>query len=182
MTNRREFVLTSLGLWQAAALQAQHHHEAALQTAADYRFTFLNPAMRQTLRVAMDLMIPADERSGGALAAKTDEYVDFILAHADPKLQETWREGLARLAKAKNADEFLSVQARKEFSPETDDEAFFVLLKQAVTAGFYTSAEGIENELGYQGMTFALEFAGCTHSEHQAPGDWKPWLRQRSDG
>jgi hypothetical protein len=167
VSTRREFVLASLALWDAATVTAQMHpHTATVEGLGLHNYTFLTPDMRETLRRAMAIMIPADERSGGALAAKVDEYVDFILANADGKLQQTWRAGLARLGEAKDMDAFLSLQARNEFSPETEDESFFILLKQAITAGFYTSAEGINRELGYQGMTFALDFEGCTHTEH----------------
>jgi hypothetical protein len=186
MTTRREFVLASLALWDAALARAQEHRHAAATTgsAADlpYRFTFLTAGERATLRQAMALLIPADERSGGAVGAKVDEYVDFVMTHADAGLQQTWRGGLARMAQAKDMDAFLAVQARREFSPQTEDEAFFGILKDVVCEGFYTSAEGVENELGYRGMTFAVEFDGCTHDAHVAPANWQPELRQKNKG
>lgn len=181
MMTRREFVAASLALWDAALARAQeHHHAPAANSAEPHNFTFLTPAMRNTLRAAMAILIPADQRSAGAVGAQVDEYLDFVMTHADAGLQQTWRAGLARLAQAKDIDGFLALQAPHEFSPQTEDEAFFVLLKQAVTEGFYTSAEGIEKELGYQGMTFALEFEGCTHSAHPRPVNWLPLLRQKA--
>jgi len=133
----------------------------------------------------MSRIIPADDRSAGAVGAKVDEYIDFILSHADPALQETWRGGLDRYGRATaglNAEEidaFLAKHARHEFAPVDEDEQFFVLLKAAVTQGFYTSQEGIENELGYKGMSFLLDFPGCTHTAHEVPPAYKPALRQR---
>ena len=80
---------------------------------------------------------------------------------------------------ALEAEALLREAARAEFDPVTDDQEFFVLLKSAVVEGFYTSEEGIEKELGYQGMTFALEFPGCLHDNHPRPVDFQPALRQR---
>jgi hypothetical protein len=127
--------------------------------------------------------VPADERSSGAIGAKVDEYIDFVLQHADATFQTAWREGLDRFGEAIGSkaapaiDAFLAEQARGEFSPRTDDERFFVYLKTAVAEGFYTSQEGIVKELGYKGMSFEMDFPGCTHAEHEAPADYRPLLR-----
>jgi gluconate 2-dehydrogenase gamma chain len=186
--SRREFLATAAALWSAAALRAQQHqHAHPSNKKALYRFAFLNAAERRTLRVLMDRIVPADDRSSGALGACVDEYVDFILVHADPPLQETWRKGLKGYGEAiagsslDQVDRFLEQQARNEFSPATDDEAFFVLLKAAVTEGFYTSEQGIVNELGYKGLTFALDFDGCPHASHHIPDGWHPLLRDRKE-
>ena len=54
------------------------------------------------------------------------------------------------------------------------------MLKGAVAEGFYTSREGIQRELGYQGLGFLREFPGCAHDTHEAPADYKPRLMARS--
>jgi hypothetical protein len=186
--SRREFLATAAALWSAAVLRAQQHqHAHPSNKKAPYTFGFLDANERRTLRGLMDRIVPADDRSSGAVGACVDEYVDFILVHADPPLQETWSKGLKGYGEAiagNNLDEvdrFLEQQARNEFSPATDNEAFFVLLKAAVTEGFYTSEQGIVNELGYKGLTFALDFEGCTHSSHHVPDGWHPMLRSRKE-
>ena len=178
LQSRREFVSAAAALWSTAALRAQQHQHAHPSSGkAPYKFSFFDAGERRTLRVLMDRIVPADERSSGALGACVDEYVDFILLHADAPLQETWHKGLERYGEAiagkslDQVDQFLEQQARNEFSPATDEEAFFVLLKAAVNEGFYTSEEGIVNELGYKGMAFALDFQGCTHASHPIPKD-----------
>ncbi|MGI8962268.1 MAG: gluconate 2-dehydrogenase subunit 3 family protein [Bryobacteraceae bacterium] len=186
--SRREFLATAAALWSAAALRAQQHqHAHPSNEKALYTFAFLNGGERRTLRVLMDRIVPADDRSSGALGAYVDEYIDFILLHADASLQETWRKGLKGHGEAivgksgHEVDTFLEQQAQNEFSPASDDEAFFILLKSAVTEGFYTSEQGINNELGYKGMTFVLDFQGCTHASHRTPEGWHPMLRDRKE-
>jgi len=186
--SRREFLATAAALWSAAVLRAQQHqHEHPSGQRSPYEFAFLDGEERRALRVLMERIVPADSRSSGAIGACVDEYVDFILLHADFPLQQTWRKGLKRYAGAIAAstpdqvDTFLQEQARNEFAPATDDEAFFVLLKSAVTEGFYSSKEGILNELGYKGMAFVLDFEGCTHATHDVPEGWHPMLRERKE-
>jgi hypothetical protein len=186
--SRREFLREAAALWAAAALRAHEHQHAESATERTvYKFGFLDGQERKTLRRLMDRIVPADDRSSGALGACVDEYVDFILVHADAPLQETWRKGLKGYGEAiagsgpNDVDRFLAQQARNEFSPTSDDETFFILLKAAVTEGFYSSKEGIVDELGYKGMAFVLEFEGCTHASHRVPEGWRPMLRDRKE-
>ncbi len=179
-------MLATAALWQAAVLRAQEHSHSSepAHEATPYNFVFFKEDQKETLRLLMAQLIPADERSPGAEGAKVDEYIDFVLLHADPQVQKTWSTGLARYRAAtagKSAAEvhsFLEKQALQEFAPASDDETFFVILKAVVTEGFYTSAAGINQELGYKGLTFLMDFKGCTHSSHHAPEDWHPILRQ----
>jgi len=186
--SRRELLASAAGLWAAAVLRAQEqHHMEAADERRPYKFAFLNAEERNTLRTFMGRLIPADDRSSGAIGAGVDEYVDFILGYADAQLQEAWRRGLKRYGEAaagsspNEVDRFLENQARNEFAAATDDETFFVLLKAAVTEGFYTSKEGIVNELGYKGMAFVLDFEGCTHVSHHVPEGWHSRLRARKE-
>lgn len=189
LTDRRSFLLQAAALWQTATvLSAQHIHSVPAAKTIPYQFRFLSTDERTTLRIVMARIAPADEHSGGAEGAHVDEYIDFILSHADSELQAIWHSGLKRYASAiptkspAAVDAFLTKQALKEFAPQTEDEIFFMLLKTAVVEGFYTSEEGIKNELGYQGMGFVLDWQGCTHEHHQAPADWQPLLKTRSGG
>ncbi len=179
-------MLATAALWQAAVLRA-HEHSHILEPAHSpeaYKFSFFDEDQKGTLRSLMARMIPADERSTGATGAKVDEYIDFILVHADPQVQKTWKQGLASYRastggkSAAEVDSFLEKQAAHEFAPTNDDETFFVIMKAVITEGFYTSAVGINQELGYKGMTFLMDFPGCTHSGHHAPEGWHPILQQ----
>ena len=185
MTTRRDFIAVAALAWsraaEAAFAPAHAHTRASLLAAGVPGAHFLSDDERATLRSLASVLIPADERSGGAAAARVDEYIDLVLGHAEPSLRARWRAGLARHAGlgGAEAEALLREAARAEFDPKTDDEEFFVLLKNAVVEGFDTSEEGIEKELGYQGMSFALEFPGCQHESHPRPADFQPALRQR---
>jgi hypothetical protein len=182
--SRRQFFLSAIGMWQTASFLAQK--QAPLRSSSSRAPSFLDDSGRKILRRLMSRIIPADERSGGASSARVDEYIDFVLTHADPALQNVWRKGLddygmaIESASDTGIDAFLAHQAQNEFSPTNMREQFFVHLKTAVTEGFYTSQEAISKELGYQGMTFQMDFIGCTHPDHKAPPDYKPLLRQKA--
>lgn len=187
--DRRTFLLQSVALWQAAAtLSAQHVHRAPATVSAPYQFLFLKPTERATVQAFAARIVPADERSGGAVAARVEEYIDFVLAHADANLKRTWHRGLAQYGAAVPAktpealDAFLARQCEREFAPQSEEQIFFVLLKKAVVEGFYTSEEGINKELGYKGMGFILDWQGCTHAHHEAPAGWQPSLRVPETG
>jgi hypothetical protein len=181
--SRREFLAVA-ALWSQAVAAAQHNHQAAqtASTKAAYNFVFFQPAERQTLNRLAAILIPADERSGGATAAHVDEYIDFVLSHGNADLQKRWRDGLRAFAKLDEAgsEKRLRELAANEFAPKSPDDQFFILLKGAVAEGFYTSEEGIRKELGYQGLGFLREFPGCTHESHAIPEGYQPRLKMRT--
>ena len=181
-TSRRD-LLALAGLWTQALTAAQsHQHAATPSSQAAYTLRFLSKPERDTLVSAAAILIPAGDRSGGAAAARVDEYIDFVLSHAPAELQTRWREGLAVLTRVEAGARQTTLRswAQNEFAPQTRDEEFFVLLKGAVTEAFYTSEEGIRKELGYQGLGFVREFPGCTHETHRAPANYTARLRARS--
>ena len=170
------------GLWAKALEAAQtHDHLIILAPGKSYTFRFLTAAQVQTLQSLAGLLIPADSRSAGAKGARVEEYIDYVLSYAPAELQRRWRDGLARYAglEAAEQDRRLASVARNEFAPRSRDEQFFVMLKGAVIEGFYTSQEGIQRELGYQGLAFLREFPGCSHDTHEAPEDYQPRLMSR---
>jgi hypothetical protein len=167
MATRRTFLQLATAWWSAAALQAQQQPA-----------TFLNPTELETLRRLTNILIPADERSGGANAAKVELYIDGVLAHANPALQKTWRAGIKRFEKADEPK--LQKIAANELTPRTQDERFFVLLKDATVEGFYTSQEGILKELGYRGYSHLREFPAADMSLVKVPPGYHARLRERS--
>ncbi|MCX6594686.1 MAG: gluconate 2-dehydrogenase subunit 3 family protein [Acidobacteria bacterium] len=172
---RRDFFF----LWAQAALAA-HQHSGTQASSSPYPFKFFTPPEREVLRRAAAAIVPADERSGGAAAARVEEYIDFIVFHGAPPLQQAWRSGLAKLAPAKDVNATLLKWCRNEFRPRTADERFFVLLKGAVTEAFYTSEEGISKELGYQGMGFLMEFPDFSKDKAERPANYRPLLQAHS--
>src|SRR6266849_10352603 len=55
----------------------------------------LSPAQYATVEALTEAIIPADEHSPGAKAARVADYMDLLLSEADPPLRQRWLEGLA---------------------------------------------------------------------------------------
>lgn len=127
-----------------------------------------------------EVILPADEHSPGAQAAKVARYIDVVVADGNRATQDVWRSGLRAVdgatrrrfkrnfvqCDAGQQDEVVAQMSRKEEDPEGDADRFFVLVKRATIDGYYTSRVGIHEDLGYQGNTAVDEFPGCTHEEH----------------
>jgi hypothetical protein len=143
---------------------------------------FFSQAQLNQIAALAETIIPTDDHSPGARAARTHEFIDDIVAISDQKTKDLWSQGLAALEKmvrseyGKNFEDCDAVQriamlenlAVNEEHPETLEEKFFVAAKRATVDGYYTSAIGIHQDLQYQGNTALAEFPGCTHEEHQA--------------
>jgi hypothetical protein len=57
----------------------------------------LTPAQYVTVERFVEAIIPTDERSPGAKDARVADYMDLLLAEADPALKQEWLAGLAAL-------------------------------------------------------------------------------------
>lgn len=132
-----------------------------------------------TVRVLVDLILPADERSGSATQAGVPEFMDFIMLD-QPGRQTAMRGGLA----------WIDVQCRQRFGqPLTGctepqrrallDEiawprkappalahgvAFFNSFRDLTASGFYSSAMGIA-DVQYLGNTVVPEWTGCPDAQ-----------------
>jgi hypothetical protein len=143
--------------------------------AAQPQTTFFTPAELALVEELSEMIVPADEHSPGAKAARVAAYIDARLAEAwDPADKATWRDGLAlvdRLSRDTNGKPFLESSpaerlslltriAQNEQKPEKPEEHFFVELKGRVVRAYYTSEIGIKQELEYKGNTYLAEFVG----------------------
>jgi hypothetical protein len=142
--------------------------EGAAWTAANYQPAFFTAAEVELLDQAMEMIIPADEHSGGAHAAKVAFFADRLVSTGSDAGRTEWRDGLRLLndeaAKSSLANA-LALAARGEANPQTDLERFFVTLKQMTANGYYSSEIGIHQDLQYQGNTYVAEFPGCTDAQ-----------------
>lgn len=127
-----------------------------------------------------ELIIPTDDHSPGARAAKCADYIDARLAES-PELEtkQQWRDGLKRINQLsvemhkqpflKSSPEqriaLLTRIAANEADPKTPEEKFFGELKSRVAHAYYTSKIGIHQELEYKGNTYLREFAGVDVSQ-----------------
>jgi len=124
-----------------------------------------------------DAIIPADEKSGGAIEAGAPEFIDLLSSEnkeyqldlgggimwldgycsdrfGNPYLSSTGEQKtqvLDLIAYRKNAEDDPSL---------SQGVGFFAFLRKLTTDGFYSSEIGI-NDLEYIGNTFVREFPGC---------------------
>jgi hypothetical protein len=142
------------------------HAQAGESAAAAGRF--FSAGEMALLDEVTELIIPADEHSGGARAAQVAAYIDGRLADYDPAIpalreaREAWKAGLAGLLEIPPGERLAALErlAAKERDPETDAERFFVELKSWTAQGYYSSRIGLHDELEYKGNTLLEEFVG----------------------
>ena len=162
---------SSVGLPDAVAGQARTGAAPA---------TFFTRAELALVDELSELIIPTDDHSPGARAAKVAGYIDRRLAEAiEGADRTTWRAGLRRvdeLSRTATGRRFLQsspeqrlallqTMAARESKPEQPEEQFFVELKSRVVQAYYTSEIGIKQELDYRGNTYQAEFAGVDVSQ-----------------
>ena len=122
-----------------------------------------------------EIIIPADEHSPGARAARVAAYLDRRLAEAwEDSARTAWQSGLAlveRLSREMHGKTFrdssmservavLTRMAQNEGKPQRPEEVFFAELKSKVVHAYYTSEIGIKQEMEYKGNTYLTEFVG----------------------
>lgn len=161
---------------QAVAVRQQ----AAAEPSVGLRF-FTAPQHRTVDRLT-ELMIPADDHSPGASAAKVADFIDYLLSGTDNREKLIWRNGLTALDRrtaarwgrpfadctADRQTALLTEIAADEDTARSSLERLFVRLKERTIQGYYTSEIGIHQELRYKGNQYLGEFLGCTHPEHLA--------------
>jgi gluconate 2-dehydrogenase gamma chain len=171
-------VAASFALTDAEAQEAHHLAEAARQTARKtgvaFAPKFFTKAEYQTVRVLSDLIIPADERSGGAIDAGVPEFMDFTMID-QPARQVAMRGGLAWLdlecqrrfdktfvgATDAQRQAVLRDLASAEPRPGlTHGQAFFRSFRDLTATGFWTTKMGFD-DLGYIGNTVVPKWDGC---------------------
>jgi hypothetical protein len=188
--NRREAlkgIATSIGvgaslpiLGQRVLAEEEHKHNHAPAKTKQAKATapkFFTAAEMAALGEISELIIPADERSGGAKAAGVPAFIDLMISESPAEQKKTWRDGLAAMdakaggsfAKASKDQQIavLTEISKNEMKPSTVEEKFFKSVKNMTIDGYYTSKIGIHDELKYKGNTYLKEFKGCTHPEHQ---------------
>lgn len=136
---------------------------------------FFTPHEWDTVRVLVDLVIPADARSGSATEAGVPEFMDFIVAEST-SMPTPMRGGLAwidlesRRRFAKTFVEATDVERRAVLDdiawparakPEhAHGAAFFTSFRDLTASGFFSSKMGVA-DVGYIGNTSVPEWRGC---------------------
>lgn len=156
------------GAESAVPQQAQGALTPSIRPAPPTEIDFFTDHELDTVRVLVDIIIPADERSGSATDAGVPEFIHFTVVDR-PTLQTPVRGGLA----------WLDVQCQRRFNktfvasteaerlavvediawPEQADSsmahgvAFFNRMRDLTAMGFFSSKMGVD-DLQYMGNTF----------------------------
>jgi hypothetical protein len=160
---------------EAEAFEASRLARQAREGGAAFAPQFFTAAEYAAVVALADLIIPADERSGGASEAGVPEFIDFMMVD-QPARQIPMRGGLAwldqecnaRFAKtfvaAADADRRQVLDDISGLVPARDDQshgvAFFRSFRDLTATGFWTSRIGIA-DLQYMGNTLVPEWNGC---------------------
>jgi len=171
-------ILTTAGAGVVTPAIAQHIHSALANektTApkADYKPKYFTTREYQMVRRLSDLIIPADEHSGGALESGAAEFIDFLcgqnhdlaeiytggLAWIDDEMKRRYSLGFLE-AKPDQQTALLDLIAyRKNDAPQiAPGVRFFVWLRNMVVDAFYTSPVGVK-DLGFMGNTAIGHFS-----------------------
>jgi hypothetical protein len=148
---------------------------AAATNGTQFDPAFFTPHEYRTVRLLVDIILPADERSGSATEAGVPEFMDFIVADQSGR-QTAMRGGLAWLdvqsLRRHNATFFDSTEEERyalldeiawpdKARPEmSHGVAFFNSFRDLTASGFFSSRMGVD-DLRYQGNTFVADWNGC---------------------
>jgi hypothetical protein len=137
---------------------------------------FFTPAQHALVDELSETIIPADNHSGGAKAAKVADYIDqFLRQSFDDNQKALWRDGLRLvdvMSRHYNGKSFvdatpedriavLTVLSDHEQMTDLPEVRFFIELKRLTVRAYYTSKIGIHDELEYKGNRINQEFIGC---------------------
>lgn len=164
--SRRELIENTAAVLLATPLL---HAVPAMVRPAGAAPKFFTPAEYALVDQLTEMIIPADNASGGARAAGVAAYIDARLAESLEKdWQAEWRTGLAAvddLARSVAGKPFmeatppqrlavLTQMAAHESSPQAPAERFFLELKRQTVRVYYTSQIGIHDDQQYKGNVY----------------------------
>jgi hypothetical protein len=167
--------LGDAGIIERAARAAQRAVAQQAATGIAYVPDFFTPEEWRVVRVLVDLIIPADARSGSATDAGVPEYMDFI-ALDRPNMQPQFRGGLTWLdgeSKRRFSLGFADLEPAQRTAilddiawparaPQAmaDGVRFFNFFRDQTASGFWSSRLGVE-DLQYIGNTYVAQWTGC---------------------
>lgn len=164
----------------AHAAEYAHHmirSEKSASPAGQYVPKFFNPHQFETLTTLCDIIIPKDEKSGGAIEGGAPEFIDLLtsenekyqlklgggLMWLDGYCTDHYSNAFLKCAPEQRKEILDRIAFRKnaKLDPSlSQGVAFFAFLRKMTCDGFYTSKIGIE-DLQYIGNTTLREFPGC---------------------
>lgn len=190
-TGRREFLVLMTAALAAGAAPSFALAQTAVRRSATApaatppgrNLNFFTAAEFRTLDEMAEMIIPADDRSGGARAAGVAPFIDARIAESvDPAWRQSWRDDLAEVDRLSNvlfgrrfADgsfeqktQLLQSISKNEKSPKEPGEFAFGTIKWTVAETYYRTKIGIHDEIGYKGNVLLDEFIGVDISGQPA--------------
>ncbi len=161
----------------AAYIHQMVHKEKAAGPAGNYTPKYFSAPQYATLVALCHMILPQDDKSGGAVEAGAPEFID-LLTSENPKYQLKlggglfWLDGFCtdRFGKVfldcapeqkKEVLDLIAFRKNAKKDPAlSQGVAFFAFLRNLTCDGYYTSKIGIA-DLGYIGNTSLREFPGC---------------------
>jgi gluconate 2-dehydrogenase gamma chain len=151
--------------------------EKAASPAGAYVPKYFSSHQYETLKVLCDIIVPKDERSGGAVEAGAPEFIDLLtsendvyqirlgggLGWLDSHCADLWDKTFLQSAGDQRTQVLDQIAYRKNGLRDaslTQGIAFFSFLRKLTFDGFYSSKIGIA-DLQYIGNTSVREFPGC---------------------
>jgi Gluconate 2-dehydrogenase subunit 3 len=159
-----------------------HRHVAASSTVgrevSPEKLRFFNPHQFKTVDIVCETVIP-QTTTPGARAAKVPQFIDLLLAERETQMQSGIAAGLRWLdqrsrelfgrdfvdASPEQQIDLLTRISSPESSEATLGRVFFNQIKNLTAFGYYTSKEGLEQELGYAGPQGIGTFEGSVALE-----------------
>jgi len=167
LDRRQAIALLAAGVVPARLLEAQHELHQIAASPGKYLPQFFQPGEYALIDHVAEMILPADEHSSGAHAARVADYIDLVVANSPAQTQAAWRARLTAFQSVPNVTdpEVFARLAAKADAPSSPAEHFFADMRQMTLDGYYTSEIGLIRELGYEGGHVRGSFPGC---EHQA--------------
>ena len=175
LRNIGAITLTTFGVNVVTAEAAQHVHNAVsdVKKTGDYKPKCFTASEYRTLRRLADMIIPADERSPGALASGAPEFIDFLCSQSkelaeiytggfawlDHQMNKRYSTGFTGATPEQQTAMLDLVSYRKNDSPELGPGVrFFNWVRNMTVDAFYTSKVGMD-DLGFMGNGAVSEFS-----------------------
>jgi len=141
--------------------------EEAIRDAKLMKEKFLTVSEMATIKVLVDIIIPADDKSGSASQAGVPDFIEFIakdmpqnqvplrggLKWLELESNKRFKKGFTLLTKAQQLQIVDDIAYPEKAKPiHSQGVAFFNLMRNLTASGYYTSKIGIA-DLGYMGNT-----------------------------
>ena len=161
LDRRQALVLLASGVLPERLAIAQHQHQAAATVAKPYHLQFFTPAQHRLLDELAETILPADDHSPGARAARVADFIDLVAANSAADAQERWRKQVDAFAATGFGTAAAAERAAILNRAAAGHDPFFSSMREITLRAYYTSEIGLRQELGYRGPEVLPAFPGC---------------------